>query len=76
MSTCRKAVVVGSGYIAVELAGILKILGSDVTQVVRYNTILRSFDAMLSENLDREMLEAGIKFARFSKVCCSHFLGI
>jgi len=29
--------VVGSGYIAVELAGILNALGSDVSIVVRYN---------------------------------------
>ena len=33
----RKTVVVGSGYIAVELAGILNALGSDVSIVVRYN---------------------------------------
>ena len=31
----RKAVVSGSGYIAVELAGILRGLGSDVTLVIR-----------------------------------------
>lgn len=31
----RKVVVSGSGYIAVELAGILRGLGSDVTLVIR-----------------------------------------
>lgn len=31
----RKTVVVGSGYIAVELAGILNALGSDVSLIIR-----------------------------------------
>ena len=59
---------IGSGYIAVELAGILNALGSDVTLVVRYNTVLRSFDEMLSESLSQEMEAAGVKIVRFSKV--------
>ena len=58
----------GSGYIAVELAGILNALGSDVTLVVRYGKILRSFDSMLSDSLMEEMLKAGVKIVRFSKV--------
>ena len=37
----KKAVVVGAGYIAVEMAGILKSLGSDVTLVIRYQSVLR-----------------------------------
>jgi glutathione reductase (NADPH) len=64
----RKTVVVGSGYIAVELAGILNALGSDVTLVIRYGKVLRSFDAMLSDGLMMEMQNAGVKFAKFSKV--------
>ena len=60
--------VVGSGYIAVELAGILQALGSDVTLVIRYNKVLRSFDPMLSDALMKEMEKAGVKFAKFSKV--------
>jgi glutathione reductase (NADPH) len=31
----RKIVVAGAGYIAVELAGVLKELGSDVTLLIR-----------------------------------------
>lgn len=58
----------GSGYIAVELAGILNALGSDVTLVIRYDKVLRSFDSMLSDALMEEMTKAGVKFARFSKV--------
>ena len=60
--------VVGSGYIAVELAGILKALGSDVTIIVRYNKVLRSFDSMLSDSLMDEMAAAGINVVKFSKV--------
>ena len=35
----RKVIVVGSGYIAVELAGILNGLGSEVTLVIRYDKV-------------------------------------
>jgi len=35
----RKSVVVGAGYIAVELAGILQTLGSDVSLLIRYDKV-------------------------------------
>ncbi len=47
----KKVVVVGGGYIAVELAGVLHALGVDTTLCVRKHTVLRQFDAMLSEKL-------------------------
>jgi glutathione reductase (NADPH) len=56
---CRTAVV-GSGYIAVELAGMLNALGSDVTMLLRREHLLRNFDATLRENLMEEMLGDGI----------------
>ena len=59
---------IGSGYIAVELAGILNALGSDVTLVVRYDRVLRSFDRMLSDSLMAELDAAGVKVVKFSKV--------
>ena len=40
----KKTIIVGSGYIAVELAGILNALGSDVKLLARKNSILRKFD--------------------------------
>ncbi|XP_064394075.1 glutathione reductase, mitochondrial-like [Halichondria panicea] len=64
----KKTVVVGSGYIAVELAGILSTLGSDVTLVIRYNKVIRSFDAMLSDSLMEELKNSGVKIAHFSQV--------
>ena len=56
----RRVAVVGSGYIAVELAGVLNALGADVTLLLRRETLLRGFDAMLRESLMEEMLNAGI----------------
>ena len=36
----RKTVVVGAGYIAVELAGMMQILGSDVSLLIRYDKVI------------------------------------
>ena len=51
----RRVAVVGSGYIAVELAGVLAGLGAEVHQFIRQDGVLRSFDVMLGEGLAREM---------------------
>jgi glutathione reductase (NADPH) len=56
----RRVVVVGGGYIAVEFAGLLNALGSDVTLLLRGEHLLRSFDATLRETLMEEMQKAGI----------------
>jgi len=53
----KKAVVVGAGYIAVELAGIFQNLGTETHLMVRRKTFLRSFEPMLSEKLMEEMKE-------------------
>ena len=47
----KRAVVVGAGYIAVELAGVLQSLGTDTKLAVRKHAPLRSFDTMLSESV-------------------------
>lgn len=60
----RKAVVVGAGYIAVELAGVLQALGSDTSLVVRKERALRNFDELLSDTLDVEMQRHGIHIHR------------
>ena len=41
----KKAAVVGAGYIAVELAGVLNALGAEVDLYVRGDGALRRFDA-------------------------------
>jgi glutathione reductase (NADPH) len=45
----QRVAVVGSSYIAVELAGIFCGLGSDTTLVLRAESVLRSFEPMLGE---------------------------
>ena len=57
----ERVAVVGSGYIAVELAGVFRALGSEVSVFVRVDRLLRSFDSMLSEHLMSNMRAAGIE---------------
>ncbi|KAL5256581.1 hypothetical protein ACHWQZ_G011731 [Mnemiopsis leidyi] len=57
----KKVLVVGAGYIAVELAGILHNLGVDTTLVARRGAILRTFDEDVAKNLMSEMSDAGQK---------------
>lgn len=56
----QRVVVVGAGYIAVELAGLLNELGSEVTILLRGQHILSRFDSLLRETLTEEMLNSGI----------------
>lgn len=56
----RRVVVVGAGYIAVELAGLLNALGSEVTMLLRRDHFLSSFDAMLRETLMEQMVIDGV----------------
>jgi glutathione reductase (NADPH) len=62
-----KAVVVGAGYIAVELAGVLNGLGVDTHLVVRKHKALRNFDDEISDHLDKEMTRQGITITRNTK---------
>jgi glutathione reductase (NADPH) len=55
-----RVAIVGGGYIAVELAGMLHTLGAEVTLLVRKDQVLRSFDAMLREELMERLREDGI----------------
>jgi glutathione reductase (NADPH) len=47
----QRVLIAGSGYIAVEVAGVFNALGSDVQLVVRKDSVLRDFDPMLAERL-------------------------
>jgi glutathione reductase (NADPH) len=55
-----RVAVVGSGYIACELAGAFHELGSQVELFIRKDHLLTSFDAMLGKSLMREMQAQGI----------------
>lgn len=56
----KRMAVVGSGYIAVEIAGLMCALGTEVTLIIRRGHVLGNFDAMLREVLMEEMVAAGI----------------
>lgn len=47
----KRAVVIGAGYIAVELAGVLHSLGTQTDLVVRHHAPLRHFDNIIYETL-------------------------
>lgn len=57
----QKVAIVGAGYIAVELAGVLKALGVDVSLLIRGEYPLRGFDAEIGQALKVEMVNQGIQ---------------
>lgn len=63
-----RTAVVGAGYIAVELAGMLHALGSEVTLFLRRDRLLRRFDAMLREVLMEEMVDNGIDIVTGARI--------
>jgi len=56
----KRVVIIGSGYIAVEIAGVLNALGSEVSLLLRGQHILGRFDALMRETLTEEMINNGI----------------
>ena len=56
----KRAAVVGAGYIAVELAGVLNSLGVETHLFVRKHAPLRNFDPMMAETLIESMQQDGI----------------
>lgn len=53
--------IVGGGYIAVELAGLLQALGSQVSLLVRGQRLLERFDAELADQLAGNLREQGVR---------------
>lgn len=64
----KSVAISGSGYIAVELAGVLNALGSDVHLYLRKERTLRAFDAGLATVLEAEMEQAGITIHKHTEV--------
>ena len=56
----QRVALVGSGYVAVELAGVMHALGSETSLFARRDSIVRSFDAMLQSELLTCMQTEGI----------------
>ncbi|HVR20390.1 MAG TPA: glutathione-disulfide reductase [Polyangiaceae bacterium] len=55
----KRVVIVGGGYVAVELGGVFLAFGSEVTFAERGPELLRRFDPMLGGSLGEEMTKAG-----------------
>jgi glutathione reductase (NADPH) len=55
-----RLLIVGAGYIGVELAGIARALGASVTLAFRAQAPLTHFDDMLRENVELELGRAGV----------------
>ncbi len=56
----QRVAVVGSGYIAVELTGIFAALGSNVTLLLRGDTVLKHFDSMIGESMLQILRDEGV----------------
>jgi glutathione reductase (NADPH) len=56
----RRLLVVGGGYIGVELAGVFNAAGAQVTMLLRGDTVLRGFDEDIRSTLTAEMKKRGI----------------
>ncbi|QBQ63177.1 glutathione-disulfide reductase [Actinobacillus indolicus] len=57
----KRVAVVGAGYIAVELAGVLNSLGAETHLFVRQHAPLRNFDPLIVETLLEVMNQDGIQ---------------
>ncbi|WP_256774591.1 MULTISPECIES: glutathione-disulfide reductase [unclassified Stenotrophomonas] len=60
-SAPERVAIVGGGYIAVELAGLLQALGSKVTLLVRGSRLLERFDAELTAQLAENLRHQGVQ---------------
>ena len=56
----QRVCLLGSGYVAVEFAGVFAALGSEVSIAFRQDRLLRHFDSMLSDGLMSIMRHEGI----------------
>ncbi len=66
----RKVAVVGGGYVGVELAGVLRALGSEVALLARDERVLPRFDAEMTAALARHMQAEGISLHFSSQLEC------
>ncbi|KFO38188.1 glutathione reductase, mitochondrial isoform X2 [Fukomys damarensis] len=64
----RRSVIVGAGYIAVEIAGIFSALGCKTMLMIRHDKVLRNFDSLISSNCTEELENAGVEVLKYSQV--------
>ena len=70
-----KVAVIGAGYIAVELAGMLHALGSDVNLIIRKEHFLREFDDILSSTLTQIMHDDGLQIVNNTDIASLEKVG-
>ncbi|EEH15981.2 glutathione-disulfide reductase [Paracoccidioides brasiliensis Pb03] len=59
-----KIAVVGAGYIAVELAGVLQSIGVETHMFIRGDTLLRKFDPMIQATITKRYEDMGVTIHR------------
>lgn len=57
----RSIAIIGAGYIGLEMAGMMRALGVEVTVIAMETRVLEMFDPMISHVLERHMAEQGIE---------------
>ncbi len=62
----KRVAIVGAGYIAVEIAGVMNAFGVETHLCVRKGTPLRQFDPLMVETLMEEYARQGIKIHTFA----------
>ena len=63
----RKIALVGAGYIAVELAGVMNAIGIETHMFIRGERFLRNFEPMVQETLTKRYEDAGVKIHKNHK---------
>lgn len=68
----KKIAVVGAGYIAVELAGVLNSLGVETHMFIRGKHFMRKFDPMIQETMTKRYEDVGVhihkEFGSFKEI--------
>jgi len=67
----RRIGIVGGGYVAMEFAGLLRALGSEV-EVLAHGPLLQGFDDELVQALMLQMQAHGIRFSSHSAIQAAH----
>jgi glutathione reductase (NADPH) len=57
----KSIAIIGAGYIGTEFAGIMQGLGSEVTQIIRKDLILKGFDQDIRTEVQAAMVQRGIQ---------------
>ena len=64
----KRVAVVGAGYIAVELAGVLHALGSETHLIIRHDRVLRTFDPAIQDTITPWMEKTGIHLHKTTNI--------